>query len=151
LPLKSRPRGAPARQADGLAVAEHELDRRPVEAELGPQLVLEIAPIAEVNRRRVVREEDEGRRCDTGLRPVEQLRAASLDDRRLLTLQGRPEDPVQLGRRDPLPALAPDVDRRFEDALDSLPGLRADREDRSEIEERRLLSDPVHVLVEGPV
>ena len=39
----------------------------------------------------------------------------------------------------------------LEDAPDALPGLRADRDDRREIEERDLVADPLDVLVEGPV
>ena len=44
--------------------------------------VLEVAPVAEVDRRRVVGEEHERRRRDRGLGAVEDLRPAALDDRR---------------------------------------------------------------------
>src|SRR5439155_7752760 len=79
-------RRPPTGQLDGLAVAEDELDRRPVEPELLAQPVLDVAPVAEVDQAGLVGEEDEGRRRDRGLRAVEDLRPAALDDRRRLAL-----------------------------------------------------------------
>ena len=61
------------------------------------------------------------------------------------------QDAVQLAGRDPLAALAPDVDRQLEHPADALAGLGADRDDRREVEERHLVADPVDVLVERPV
>ena len=76
------------RQLDRGAVAEDEPDRRPVEAEPLAQPVLEVAPVAEVDGRRVRGEEHEGRRRDGGLGRVEQLRPVAADRRRRRPLGG---------------------------------------------------------------
>src|SRR6266550_1465157 len=139
------------RQLDRFAIAEDELDRGPVKAELLTQPVLEIAPIREMDRGRVVGEEHERRWRNSRLGSVEDLRATALDDRRNLTFDGCSDDPVQFGRGDPLAPLAPDVDGHLQHPPDSLAGLRTDGDERGEIEERHLVVDPVDVLVERPI
>ena len=123
-----------------------------MEPERLAQPVLEIAPVAEVDRPRLAGEEHERRRRDGRLRGVEELRPAALDERRR---PGAPStsisEPVELAGRDALAALAPDVDRELEHAPDALAGLGADRDDRGEVEERHLVADPLDVLVEGLV
>src|SRR3954470_11961813 len=137
-----------ARQLHGRAVTEHESDRRAVVAELFAQLVLEVAAVAEVNGRRVRGEEDEGRRRDRGLRGVEELRAMAAHRRWRRPFRRGEQDAVQLARRNPLAALAPDLDRGLKHAPHALTRLGADRQDRREIEERDLVPDPLDVLVE---
>ena len=116
-----------ARQLDRAPLAEDEPDRRAVEAERLAQPVLEVAPVAEVDRARLAGEEHERRRRDRRLGGVEDLRPPALDQRRLLAARRLAEQPVELAGRDPPAALAPDVDRELEHPPDPLAGLRADR------------------------
>src|ERR1700674_2934832 len=63
-----------ARRVLGDALPKDEPDRRAQEAILGPDSVLQVAPIAEMDQLRIVDEDDEGRRADRHLRRVEDLR-----------------------------------------------------------------------------
>ena len=71
------------------------------------QPVLEVAPIREVDRRRVRCEEHERRRRDGRLRGVEQLGPLAADGRRRRPFGRRGEHAVQLAGRDAPAALAP--------------------------------------------
>ena len=152
-PLAGRDRGAPqllaARQLDRRPVAEDEPDRRPVEAELLAQPVLEVAPVAEVDRptrpRRRTRTSAARRRPGSrrrasagGRGPAAAASAPSADD------QDRLSSPVEIRlRRSPQMSIG-----GLEHAPDALAGLGADRDDRREVEERDLVADPLDVLVE---
>ena len=125
------PPGAFARRRRAAArtrrpLAEHEPDRRAEETERLAQPVLEVAPVAEVDRARLAGEEHERRRRDGHLRRVEQLRAPALDRRRLLARRGVAHDPVQLAGRDAPAALGPHVDGELQHARHALAGLRRD-------------------------
>src|SRR5207247_6279719 len=100
---------------------------------------------------RVGRKENERRRGSCRLGRVEEPRSVAANRWRWCALGSGEEHAVQLARRDPLAALAPDVDRLFEHPTDTLSGLRADRHDRRKVEEWHLGPDPFGVLVEGAI
>src|SRR6185312_11723139 len=112
------------------------------------QPVLEVAPIAEVDGRGIRGEEHECRWRDRGLGHVEQPGPVAADGWRGRSFRGRQQYAIELAGSDALAALAPDVDGGLEDASDALAGLRADRDDRREVEERDVVADPFDVLVE---
>src|SRR5450432_2990333 len=96
----------------------------------------------------VLGEEDERGRCYGHLGRVEDLGPATFDQRWRLAPDRLGDQPVQLARAGTATALAPDVYRRCEDAANALAGLGADRDDRRQVDERRLATQGNHVLVE---
>ena len=141
-----------ARQLHRRPVTKDQSDRRPVEAEPIAQLVLEVAPVAEMDRRGIRGEEDEGRRAR---RQPGSHRTASAGGRGRAAaafdqwppISTRLSSPVEIRlRRSPQMSIG-----RLQHASDALARLRADRDDRGKVEERDLVPDPFGVLVEGPV
>src|SRR5207247_10111917 len=120
----------------------------PVEPERLAQSVLEVAPVREMHGTGLAGEEHERRWRDRDLRRVKELRSTALDHWRGLPLSGDGYKAVQLTRRHALASLAPDVHCRLENPIHALAGPGTDRNDRREIEERRVAPDPVDVLVE---
>src|SRR5689334_24816909 len=105
--------GSP-RLTHGRALAEHESNRCPEEPELLAQPVFEVAPVGEVDRARVPREEHEGWRRNANLGCVEELRAPTLDHRRLLPSGSIAHEAVERTGRNPAAPLGPDVNGELE-------------------------------------
>ena len=124
----ARPRG-PTGGLLGDPLPEDQLDRRAQEAVLGPDPVLQVAPIAEVDQLRVVDEDHEGGRPDRDLRRVQDLRLPVADVRRRMGAHGVGHQPVQLAGRDATEALLGHAPRLAQDALDALAGLRRGEHD----------------------
>jgi len=138
-PRNAVPSPAPSVGPDSPAACplpEDEPNWRSIEAELGSELILQEAPIAEMDLIGVASEEDERRRRNCDLGRVEDLGRAELAGRGRLAERRGPDDAVELRRRDALATLTPHVHRQLQDVPDALAGLGTDRHKRSEVQER---------------
>src|SRR5437899_7644277 len=120
------PRAWPASRPSLARSAELDAQRRAVEAEAPPDLVLEVAHVREVHRGGTIHEEDERRRGCLRLRHVMEAYLATLVRRRRMGCDGLDEQLVEVRRRYAPPPLGRDRDRVGERLLHAAPGLRRD-------------------------
>ena len=112
---------------------------------------IEVAPVREVDRRTRPRRRTRTSAARRRLGRVEELRAAAPDERRRPAARSRRSGAGSARRSGCADGARPRCRRQLQHASDALAGLGADRDDRREVEERRLVPDPLDVLVEGPV
>src|SRR3972149_6373350 len=118
------------------AADEAELDRDAQEAESPPQRVLQEAGVAEVDQRRIVHLELEGRRRRARLRGEIQLQRTARPRRGRVLIGGLLQHPVELRGRHAPHTLFLDLERQRQNLAGALPGEGRDEQQRGAGAER---------------